>query len=127
MATKPKKNEKKVVKDEEKVVSKKVTKKEEPEKKSGRRGPPEGVARGRKKGITYRVKDKYKDKIELAKETFLTAFEDFEPNLDKFLDNGNKSAARESRKFIMNMQRVGKILRNLIQEAKEDLVEEKVA
>ena len=124
MATKPKKNEKENKTDVKKVASAKG--KTEVKEETKRR--PEafaGAARGRKKGVTYKVKDKYKDQVGKIKESFLSSFEEFEPNLDKFLDNGNKSAAREARKFIMEMQKYGKELRNLIQEAKENLVEEK--
>jgi hypothetical protein len=112
------KKSKKIEKEEKEI--KKVTKKASKEKNK----PSQLQGKGRRKGVTFSVKKKIKDQLEEAMQGFVEEFDAFGEQLDSFVEKGNKSAARKSRKNLMNLQKLGKTLRNLIQEGKETLIEE---
>lgn len=116
----------------EKVKAKKKTSKaddddddDEPKKKTTKK---KGNAKltGRPKGVRYVIPKKYMKKLMELKSEMDDQMEEFNARFDSFTEKGNKSAARDARKFIMEIGRSGKELRKLIQTAKDNLEQEEV-
>ena len=79
----------------------------------------EVTGRGRPKGVRYVLKDEYTERLEKAFSEFSTEFKQFENAIVKFIEGGNKSAAKKAREHLMNIGKSVKEFRKSIQEAKE--------
>lgn len=99
-----------------KKEEKKFTKKPKKEEKVS--------SKGRPKGVKYVLVDKVQKALEKTFDSFEKMFKEFDASLFKFIENGNKSAAKNARKCLMDMSKLSKDFRKQIQEAKENVKQE---
>ena len=81
----------------------------------------------RPSGIAYTVKKEYQEQLTDLRQKISDNLDQAKANLAKFQDKGNKTAAMESRKALMEIGKLSKELRAVIQEAKVNLKKEKAA
>jgi hypothetical protein len=79
--------------------------------------------RGRKAGVSYKVKDTHSTGISAAYDSLTMAFDDASDDINTFLDKGNKSAVGKARKNLQMIIRCAKEVRNALQTAKGDMEE----
>jgi len=109
----------------EKLAEKKKTKEEEkPKKKSKKEEKVKG--RGRPAGMRYVLREKDQDKLEKSFGKLEKIFKEFGVVITKFIENGNKSAAKASRMSLSDFTKLAKEMRKDIQEAKTNLKQEPV-
>ena len=83
--------------------------------------------RGRPSGVAYAVKKEYQEQLTDLRQKISDNLDEAKANLAKFQEKGNKTAAMESRKSLMEIGKLSKELRAVIQEAKGNLKKEKAA
>lgn len=98
-------------------------KKAEPAKTTPVKGPAV-PQRGRPKGVKYVIPEKFQNQLEKGFAEYETSFDEFKNGLTKFVESGNKSAAKSARMALMSMTKMAKSLRGLIQDSKAALVQE---
>ena len=122
--TSTKKTEKKSEKVKEKApAKKKVTDKKAPVRTEANQ---KGKSRGRKSGVRYEVKDTYSKRISDLFEKCENALTDSYTQIESFLNEGKKSAAKEARASISPLRLLVGELRKVIQTAKQDMKEVKI-
>lgn len=86
------------------------------------------TSKGRPKGksIKYEVPENFITSIEKNFNSLDSSYNTFKINLEKFLDNANKTSAKDARANLMDINKLNKELRNLIQDAKKGLVPKEV-
>jgi hypothetical protein len=95
----------------DKLAAKKKEK-ETPKKKDNTTG------RGRPSGVIYVLKDKFQEDLETRFSEAQNTFQEFEETLNKFIESGNKSAAKKAREYLMVLYKSVKDFRKAIQDAK---------
>jgi hypothetical protein len=107
--------------EEEKIPQKKVTKTEKvkkektPEKKTKKK---DEKKRGRPVGVTYSVPEKVQDKITDYYSDLESEMKDLRLSVNKFVDYATKSAIKVARQHCMNITKLCKEFRVVLQESK---------
>lgn len=108
----------------EKLADKKKSK--EVEEKPKKKSKEKVKGRGRPSGVRYVLREKDQDKLEKSFGKLEKFFKEFETHITKFIENGNKSAAKAARMSLSDFTKLAKEMRKDIQDAKTNLKQEPV-